>query len=142
MPNYYVNEAMFVLPARGFRDRTVHVLESPLSGVNPLTVSIRRQPLAEGKSLRELVDEEITATTAEVEGFTILDEAEVAVADAPAILLRTRWRAEDTVHYRLQAHAAVDGNWIVFVVTGPYADRAACDETFDRIVHSLAWRSD
>jgi hypothetical protein len=40
----------------------------------------------------------------------------------------------------LQAHVAFDDTWILIAVTGPYADRAACDETFDRIVYSLEWR--
>jgi hypothetical protein len=141
MPNYYVNEAVFALPEKGFVDRTVHRLESPLPGVDPLGVEIRRLPLEHGKSLRQLVDGDVAASKARVNGFTILDEAEVALADAPAILLRARLRARDVVYYQLQAHVAFEGTWIVFVVTGPYAERATCDETFDRIVQSLKWRS-
>lgn len=141
MPTYYVNEAVFTLPDKGFVDRTVHKLESPLSGVDPLGVAVRRLPLQEGKSLRQLVDGDVAANKAKLNGFTLLDEAEVALAGAPAILLRARWRAEDVVHYLLQAHVAFEGTWVVVVVTGPYAERAACDETFDRIVYSLKWRS-
>lgn len=141
MSSYYVNEAVFTLPERVFVDRTVHVLESPLSGDVPLSVAIRRLPLAEGKTLRELVDEEVAATSAKTKGFTILDDAEVSVADTPAVLLRARCRFRDIAHYQRQAHFAFDGTWIALAVAGPYADRAACDETFDRIVQSLAWRT-
>lgn len=141
MTTYYVNEAVFALPERGFVDRTVHMLESPLSGDVPLSVAIRRLPLAEGNTLRELVDEEVAATTAKTKGFTVIDEAEVSVADTPAILLRARCRFRDIAHYQRQAHFAFDGTWIALAVAGPYADRAACDETFERIVHSLTWRS-
>jgi hypothetical protein len=141
MPNYYVNEAVLTLPEMGFVDRTVHMLKSPLSGDDPLSVAIRRQPLTEGKTLRQLVDEEMAATTAKTKGFTILDDAEVSVADTPAILLRARCRFRDIAHYQRQAHFAFDGTWIALAVAAPYADRAACDETFDRIVQSLSWRS-
>jgi hypothetical protein len=141
MPTYYVNEAVFALPERGFVDRTIHRLESPLSGADPLSVAIRRLPLEEGKSLRDHVDEEIAATTAKAKSFTVLEEAEVTVAGAPAVLLRARWRTGDVAHYQAQAHVALDGTWIALAVSAPYADRAACDETFDRIVHSLTWRS-
>jgi hypothetical protein len=141
MPTYYVNEAVFTLPERGFVDRTIHRLESPLSGDDPLGLAVRRLPLADDKSLRELVDGDVAANKAKLDGFTILDEAEVAVADAPAIVLRARWRVGDMMHYLRQAHVAFDRTWILFAVTGPYAERAACDETLDRIVYSLEWRS-
>lgn len=141
MPNYYVNEAVFTLPERGFVDRTVHMLESPLPGDVPLSVAIRRRPLAGGNTLRQLVDEEIAATTAKTKGYTILDDAEVSVADTPAILVRARCRFKDIAHYQRQAHFAFDGTWIALAVAAPYAERAACDETFERIVNSLSWRS-
>lgn len=141
MPNYYVNEAVFTLPERGFVDRTVHMLKSPLSGDVPLSVAIRRLPLTEGKTLRQLVDDEMAATSAKTKGFTVLDDEEVSVADTSAILLRARCRFQDIAHYQRQAHFAFEGTWIALAVAGPHAERAACDETFDRIVHSLTWRT-
>jgi hypothetical protein len=141
MPTHYVNEAEITLPERGFVDRTVHKLESPLSGDDPLGVAVRRLPLTPGKSLRELVDGDVAANKAKLHGFSILDEAEVALAGAPAIVLRARWRDGEVAHYLLQAHVAFDDTWILIAVTGPYAERAACDEAFDRIVYSLEWRS-
>jgi hypothetical protein len=142
MPTYYVNEAVFTLPERGFVDRTVHRLESPLSGGDPLAVAIRRLPLSEGKTLEELVDEEVATTSAQVKSFAVLERAEVVVADVPAIVLCARWRAGDVAHYQRQAHVAFNGTWIAFAATAPYADRAACDETFDRMVYGLQWRSE
>ncbi len=141
MPTYYVNEAVFTLPERGFVDRTIHRLESPLSGEGSLGVAIRRLPMQPGKSLRELVDGDVAANKAKLHGFAILEEAEVALADAPAIVLRARWRDGEEAHYLLQAHVAFEETWILIAVTGPYAERAACDETFNRIVYSLEWRS-
>jgi hypothetical protein len=140
MPTYYVNEAAFTLPERGFVDGTIHRLESPLSGASPLAVAIRRVPIEQGQSLRALVDQEIATTRAEVKSFTVLDEAEVAVAGAPAILLRARFRTEDEVHYQLQGHIAYGDTWIGIIATAPYTAREACDETFDRVVQSLKWR--
>jgi hypothetical protein len=113
-----------------------------LSGEDPLGVAVRRLPIPPGKSLRELVDGDVAANKAKLDGFIVLDEAEVALAGAPAIVLRARWRDGEVAHYLLQAHVAFDGTWILLAVTGPYAERAACDETFDRIVYSLAWRGE
>jgi hypothetical protein len=141
MPNYYVNEAVFALPAAGYVDRTLHRLEAPLPGTEPLGVEVRRVPIARGKLLRELVDDDTAATKAKVNGFAVVEQADVALSGAPAVLIRARYRARDVAYYQLKAHVAVDGTWIVVVVTGPYAERAACDETFDGIVQSLAWRS-
>ncbi len=141
MSTYYINEAVFALPDWKFTDRTVHVLESPLSGDVPLSVAIRRLPMAEDKNLRTLVDEELATTTAKTKGFTVLDQEDVLVADTTAILIRARCRFKEVAHYQRQAHFAYDDTWIALAVAGPYADRAACDETFDRIVHSLTWRN-
>ena len=141
MSTYYLNEAVFALPDWTFVDRTVHMLESPLSGNVPLTVAMRRLPLIEGKTLRMLVDEEVAITTAKTKGFTVIDDEEASVADTTAILIRARCRFQDVAHYQRQAHFAYDDTWIALAVAGPYTDRAACDETFDRIVHSLEWRT-
>lgn len=141
MSTYYINEAVFALPDWKFVDRTVNVLESPLVGDVPLSVAIRRWPMDEGKNLRALVDEEIATTTAKTKGFAILDQEDVLVGDTTAILIRARCRFKDVAHYQRQAHFAYDDTWIALLVNGPYADRAACDETFDRIVHSLTWRT-
>jgi hypothetical protein len=142
MPTYYVNEAVFSLPERGFVDRTIHALESPLAGDAPLTVTVRRAPLEEGQTLRELVDGEIAASAAKAKSFTVLEDAEATVGQAPAILLRARFRIREAAHYQRQAHLTLDGTWIAVAVSAPFAERATCDETFDRIVHGLTWRRD
>ncbi len=141
MSTYYANEAVFALPDWNFVDRTVHFLESPLSGDVPLSVAMRRLSMAEGKNLRTLVDEELATTTAQTKGYTVMDNEEAPVADTTAILIRARYRARDIAQYQRQAHFAYDDTWIPLVVAGPYSDRTACDETFDRIVHSLTWRT-
>jgi hypothetical protein len=142
MPTYYVNEAVFSLPERTFVDRTLHRFESPLPGSeDPLQVEIRRVPMGPGKPLRRLVDDEIADKKAKVNGFTLVDEAEVALSGAPAIVLRARLRARDGVYHQLQAHVAVEGTWLAIVVTGPAEERAACEDTFERIVRGIAWRT-
>lgn len=143
MSTYYANEAVFALPDWKFVDRTVHVLESPLPGPGdvPLSVAIRRVPMTEGKTLRALVDEEIATTTEKTKGFTVMDDEEITVAETTGILIRARCRFRDVAHYQRQAHFAYDDTWIALAVAGPSTDRAACDETFERIVSSLTWRT-
>lgn len=142
MPTYHANEAVFTLPEWGFVDRTIHRLESPLTGDVPLSVTLRRLPLEEGKSLRQSVDEEVATSAAKAQSYRVASDVEADVAGAPAILLRARWRTGDVAQYQVQAHVALDGTWVALAVTGPHAERAACDETFDRIVHTLDWRRD
>jgi hypothetical protein len=143
---YYLDEAAFTLPDLGFVDRTLHRLESPLPDADgasddPLGVEIRRLPIERGKRLRELVDGDIASTRAKVNGFMVLDEVSISLSGAPAILVRSRFRARDVAYCQLKAHAQLEATWLTVVVTGPYRERAACDEAFDRIVQSLQWRS-
>lgn len=140
MATYYVNEAVFNLPDRGFVDRTLHRLESALPGEDPLRVEVRRVPMEPGKSLRRHVEEEIEKTKLKVSGFTLAEVTEVTIAGAPAIVLRARLRARDTVHVQLQAHVALGETWIALVVSGPSAELALVDGTFDRVLQSLEWR--
>jgi hypothetical protein len=141
MATYYINEALFALPERDFVDRTVHVVESRLPSGDALGVIVGRRRMEEGKSLREMVDGHVADDKKRLGGFTLLDQTEATVAGAPAILVRSRWRNEGSVLYQLQAHVALDWTWMLFAVTGPLAERAACDETFEGILQSLVWRS-
>jgi hypothetical protein len=141
MPTYYVNEAMFTLPERGFVDRTIHRLAAPRPGQDPLVVTARRVPLQPGKTLREQVEAELASSAAQVTSFAVVGEAEIALAGLPAILVRVRWRADDAAHYQVQVHVALEETWLSFAVTAPWADRGACDETFDRVARTLTWRS-
>jgi hypothetical protein len=97
--------------------------------------------LERDKSLRELADGDVAATQATVNGFTVVDEVEATLGGAPALLLRGRFRARDVAYYQRKAHVAFEGSWITIAITAPYAERAACDETFDRITQSLHWRT-
>src|SRR5687768_9296876 len=100
MKTYYLNEAVFTLPDKGFIDRTLHRLESSLASEDPLAIEIRRLPMEAGKSLRQLVDEEVAATKTKVNGFVVVDDSEVLLPGngAPAIVLRARMRARDEVY--------------------------------------------
>jgi hypothetical protein len=140
MPQYYINEAVFSLPERGFVDRTLHRLESPSSGVDPVGVEMRRRRMERDESLRQLVDAELAENAAKVSGFTIVEDAEVEIDGIPAIVLRARMRARDEVYHQRQAHVVLDETWISLVVGAPHAEREACDRTFERITRSLEWR--
>lgn len=143
MASYYVNEAVFSLPDRGFVDRTLHRLEASVDRggeTGKVGIEVRRVPMAAGKTLRQLVDEETASTREKVNGFTVVEEAEIVLAGAPAIVLRARLRAEDSVFVQLQAHVALGDTWIGFFVTGPSSLRTSCEETFDRMLRTLEWR--
>jgi len=143
MSVYYVNEAAFALPPGEFVDRTLHRLESPLPGrEDPLAIEIRRVPMTPGSSLRQLVQAELSTSKASVSGFGVVDEREAEMGGAPAILVRARLRARDSVYLQLQAHVALGPTWIAILVTGPSEERAACEATFERIVSRTSFRRD
>lgn len=140
MLHYYVNEAALALPPRPFIDRTLHRLAAPLADAeDPITLEIRRLPMGADKTLRQLVDQAV-AERAKENGFAVIDTIEATLDGAPALLLRGRLRARDTLYVQLEAHVAYAGMWLAFVVTGPGSHRALCEETFDRLVTGLRWR--
>ena len=142
MANYYLNEALFDLPERPFRDKTVHGLEAKLPDGKPLAVFVHRRPIEGDKTLRQLVDENVALNDKRLSAFTVLDQTEASVGGLPGTLLRTRWRHEKVMFYQLQAHVAFAGNHLIFAVSGPFDDQAACDATFASILETITWRTD
>jgi hypothetical protein len=139
MASYYMNEAVFDLPERTFVDKTIHGLESKLPGDETLGVFVHRRPIEGEKSLRELVDENVALNDMRLHAYTVLDEAQADVGGLPGILLRMRWRHQGTMFYQRQAHVALEGKLMIFAVSGPLAEQAACDETFDSILGTITW---
>lgn len=142
MANYYLNEALFDLPERPFIDKTIHGLESKLPGDKTLGVFVHRSAAPEGRPLRGLVDDNIALNHKRLSGYTVLDEAQASVGGVPGIVVRTRWRNDRGTFYQAQAHVVRDGKLIVFAVSGPLDEQAACDETFASILETLTWRTE
>jgi hypothetical protein len=140
MATYYINEAAFTLPDGEFVDRTVHVLEKKLPGGDSLGVLVLRRRVEDGTTLREIVTKHLADDAKRLNGFTVLDTIETTLAGAPAIVVSARWRHAGKVLYQRQAHLAVDWTWMLFAVSGPLSDREACDEAFEGLAGSLAWR--
>jgi hypothetical protein len=140
MATYYIDEARFALPDKDLVDRTVHVLEAKLPGGDALGLLVLRRTVEEGKSLRDLARDHVADDARRLGGFVVIDETETTIAGAPAILVSSRWRHGGAVLYQRQAHVAVHWKWMLFAVTGPLAERAACDEAFEGILSSLVWR--
>ena len=140
MANYYMDEASFDL-AETFVDKTIHALESTLPGGQKLAVFVHRRPIEGGKSLRELVDDNIALNEKRLSAYAVLDEARADVGGLPGIVLRTRWRLDGAMFHQRQAHVAVEGKLVALAVTTPLAEQAACDETFDSILETITWRT-
>jgi hypothetical protein len=141
MANYYVNEAMLDLPERVFVDKTVHALEAKLPSGGTLAVFVHRRPIEGDKSLRELVGEHVALNQMRLSAFTVLDEVQADVGGLPGILLRTRWRLEGATYYQRQAHVAASGKLMIFAVSAPVDEQAACDESFESILQTVTWRT-
>src|SRR5262249_16890139 len=99
-----------------------------------------RTDLPPGKSLRDAVEAHVRHEARRLSGHTVLDEQETLWSGAPAIEVRVRWRHEGAAYYERQAHVVAGGAWMLLGMTGPLADRAACDERMDRIRDTLRLR--
>ncbi len=141
MANYYVNEAVFDVTERRFVDKTIHALETKLPSGQTLAVFVHRRPV-EGKSLRKLVDENIALNDMRLAGYKVLDEAQANVGGFPGILLRARWKLEGTTYHQRQAHVIVQDKLMIVAVSAPVDDEPACDEAFESILKTIAWRTD
>ncbi len=142
MASYYINEAVFELPEKAFVDKTIHGLEASLPGGKTLCVFIQRRPIEEPKSLRALLDENITLNEKRLLGFAVIAEREAAVGGLSGIEVRARWRDQSTVFYQRQAHVVFEEQLMTFAVSAPLDEEAICDQTFDELVASLTLRTD
>lgn len=142
MTSYYIDEAALDLPERTFVDKTIHGLEHELPGGKALCVFVHRSPIEAGKSLRELVKDNVALNVKRLLGFEVLAETEASVGGRPGIFVRARWRNQGTAFYQRQAHVVFEGVWMIFAVSAPVEEETLCDETFDEIVGSIVWRVD
>jgi hypothetical protein len=141
MANYYVNEALFDLTERVFVDKTIHALETKLPSGQTLAVFMHRRPIEGRKSLQELVGENVALNDMRLSGYKVLDEVEANVGGLPGILLRARWKLEGTTYHQRQAHVIVQGKLMIVAVSAPVDEEAACDEAFESILKTIAWRT-
>lgn len=141
MANYYTNEALFDLTERVFVDKTVHALETKLPSGQTLAVFVHRRPIEAGKNLRQLVDENIALNDMRLSAYKVTDEVQANVGGLPGILLRTRWKLEGTTYQQRQAYVIVADKLMIVAVTAPLDEEAACDEAFESILQTIAWRT-
>ena len=142
MANYYLNEAVFDLPARPFLDKTIHGLDAKLPGDKTLGVLVHRVPAPTGKSLRELVDDNIALNGKRLSAYAVLEDTAAAVGGVPGFLLRMRWKSGGTTYCQLQAHVLFQGQIMIFAVSAPLDEQAYCDETFASILETITWRTE
>jgi hypothetical protein len=141
MASYYLNEAVCDLPERTFVDKTIHAFEAKLRSGKTLAVFVHRRPIEGEKGLREVVDDNLALNRRRLAKFTVLEHVGGDVGGVPAALVRTQWRQDGATLYQLQAHVVFEGKVMIFAVSGPMEEQSACDETFDRMVASVAWRT-
>ncbi len=137
---YYLNEAAFELPDAGFVDRSIHRLETVTAGGKDFTVVVIRNPLAPGKSVRDVFVEHQDRERRSLLGWTSLAEREVDIDGCPAIEACIRWKSDRGMVYQRQLHLGFDREVLVVVANGAMEEREACDATMDRIVATFRVR--
>lgn len=142
MANFYINEAVFDLTERAFVDKTIHALETKLPSGQSLAVFMHRRPLQGKKNLRELVQENIKLNDMRLGAFQVVDDVEANVGGLPGILLRTRWKLEGTAYQQRQAYVILRDKLMIVAVSTPVEEEAAGDEAFEKILKTIAWRTE
>lgn len=139
---YYSNEAVLDLPDLGFVDSTIHGLETKLPGDETLGVLVHRRPIAADTPLRALVDENLELNAKRLHAFVVESDREAIIGGASGFLLCARWRRDRQENVQLQAHVIVERTWMIFAVSAPATQRAACEETFATLLQTLVLRAD
>lgn len=142
MANYYINEAVFDVTPRVFVDKTIHALETKLPSGQTLAVFLHRRPIQGNKSLRELVNENITLNDMRLGAFKVVEDVQAQVGGLPGFLLRTQWKLEGTAYQQRQAYAIVRDKLMIVAVSAPLDEEVACNEAFESILKTIAWRTE
>lgn len=140
MPTYYMNEGAFELLEAGFVDRTVHVFGGAVAGREDLSLLVRRERIAPGKSLRDMAIAQLDHDKEQLRNHAVLEDRETEIAGVPAVVVRARFRHEDRLFFQQQAHLAVLDTWLLFAMTAPMPLRALCEEQLGDLLASLRLR--
>jgi hypothetical protein len=132
MSTYYTNEAAFDLPDLGFTDVTTHVLAVKLDDGPMPSLLVSRNPLPEGKTLAEAVEESLKRATIALRAHKVIGRREITVGGAPAVEVAAAWTdAQGEAVYTRQVHLVVGETWMVLAVNGAAAERERCDAVIE-----------
>jgi hypothetical protein len=137
---YYLNEAVFELPADGMVDRTVHRLDAPLGGGAAVSLTVHRAPMPAGRTLAELAQENARNAGIQVPAHRVVFQREIEVDGRAAVDIAAEWDGEGGRNYTRQAHLDAGGTWLVFAVNAPEGERAACDALLEQALSTFRGR--
>jgi hypothetical protein len=139
---YYIDEAAMDLPeGPAYLDRSVNILEIPGEEGTDLGLMIERTPIPEGKSLRDVARGKDEAHARELRGFTVIEEGERLVGDAPALWTRARWRHPKGPIYNVLVHVGLDGVCLTFTTSCRFERAEACDRWLEALLSTVRFRA-
>jgi hypothetical protein len=139
MGTYYANEAAFDLPDLGFVDRTINVLEAT-TDAGEIGMFVHRSSLPPGKSLRQIMTEQLAQEHRALAAHAILFEREATVAGSPAFQVGTQWRGKKIMVYQHLAFVALHDVWLLIGVNAPVERSDAADAVMDHILRTFKAR--
>ena len=137
---YYMNEASFDLPEAHFVDRTVTLLEALTPRGATVTLLVQRLPIPLGQSLRDVVAAHLTWAAEKQRAFAVLSQQDIELDGAPAIEVTTRWRDEQGMIFRREAHFALGARWLFIAAHARFEEREQVNQHFDQLLGSLRMR--
>lgn len=138
---FFMNEGVFELPEIPVVDKTVHLLKVPLGPAKELGLVVCRAVVKADRALEDVVRAHLEHEARSLRGFTVLGKSAAECAGYEAVDVASRYRLTDEMAYQRQVHALIGGLWMMFGVSGPLAERAACDELLSGVVGSFQLRS-
>jgi hypothetical protein len=137
---YYMNEASFDLPEAHFIDRTVTLLEALTPRGATVTLLVQRLPIPLGQSLRDVVSAHLTRAAGTQRAFTVLSQQDIDLGGAPAIAVTARWRDEQGMVFRREAHFALGPRWLFIAAHARFEEQEQVNQHFDQLLGSIRMR--
>ncbi len=136
MPAYQTNDTKLEVPD-GFIDRTVTRLDAKTANGSTISIMMHRTPLLEGQALADAVASHIRDAASGLRAHAVLENREAQVAGQPAFDIAMRWRDDDGMVYAREAHAEIEGTWLILTATGPLEERELCDSCFEYVIPTI-----
>ena len=139
---FHMDDAVLCLPT-GFSDRSVNVLDWPLSEVDKLALVVQRERLAAEPPLQDYVEAELKDYPRRFAAFRRerLDEPEL-YWDAEIRHHAFRWKKDEDVLYNRQAFVRIGAVVLVMTATAKAAYRDEVDEVVKRALEGFKIRED
>jgi hypothetical protein len=141
--DYQMHEGSITLPA-GFQDRTVNMFIQGNAIPASLSISVSRDTMLTGENLDVYVARQVKLITAQLRGYTIIDQSPVAFSSTqplPGIQIKAHYLKDGKpIHQRQAAIEVGPERVLVFSTTSQNPFTTEQDENWQNLLNSFVPR--